>query len=91
MFFDWDEAKRLSNLEKHDLDFIRAVLIYHNPEKLTVTQNTETEERFLDLAMLDGRLTALVYTYRNDKVRVISLRKARHPRETRMYQASKGH
>jgi uncharacterized protein len=76
--FVWDEAKRLSNLKKHGLDFRDAYLIYDNPEKCTYDASREDEYRLMDvvLAMLKGRLLTLVYMEIAEDVRVISFRNA---------------
>lgn len=76
--FIWDEAKRKSNLEKHGLDFKDAHLVFDDPEKVTYDCNWEGERRLLDLAiaMIEGRLLALVYTERGNEIRVISFRAA---------------
>ena len=74
----WDEAKRKSNLEKHGLDFKDARLVYDNPEKCTYDSSRQGEQRWMDLALavIRGRLLALIYTERGDNVRVISFRPA---------------
>jgi len=60
----WDEAKRKSNLEKHGLDFKDARLVYDNPEKCTYDSSRQGEQRWMDLALavIRGRLLALIYT-----------------------------
>jgi hypothetical protein len=76
--FVWDEAKRRSNLEKHGLDFKDAQQVYDNPEKCTYASHRNDEQRWLDLALavIHGKLLALVYTHRGDDVRIISFRAA---------------
>ena len=76
--FVWDEEKRKSNLEKHGLDFSDAHLVYDNPEKCTYKSNRPDEARWLDLAMavVHGKLLALIYTWRDEDIRVISFRAA---------------
>jgi uncharacterized DUF497 family protein len=76
--FVWDEKKRLSNLSKHGLDFRDAGLVYDNPEKLTYDSSRINEPRSMDLAfaLIHGRLLALIYTLRAEKVRIISFRPA---------------
>ena len=49
------------------------------------TRQDYGERRFLVLGRIHARLHALVFTPRNDKVHVISLRKANH-REVRQYE-----
>ena len=74
--FIWDEAKRLSNLQKHGLDFRDAHLVYDNPDKCTYDASRQDEYRLMDvaLAVLRGRLLTLVYMEIGDDVRVISFR-----------------
>jgi uncharacterized protein len=76
--FVWDEAKRKSNLEKHWLDFKDAHLVYDNPGKCTYDSSHLGEHRLMDLAVavVRGRLLALIYTVRGSDVRVISFRPA---------------
>ena len=71
--FIWDEAKRLTNLKKHGLDFRDAHLVYNNPDKCTYDASREDEYRLMDvaLAVLRGRLLTLVYMEIEDDVRVI--------------------
>jgi uncharacterized DUF497 family protein len=85
VYYEWDENKRLLNLEQRKIDFRDADKVYESPEKVTIMQTGYGEERYLALAPLEGRLYALVYTVRGDTVRIVSYRKARHPRETRIY------
>ena len=76
--FIWDEAKRISNLKKHGLDFRDAHLVYENPDKCTYDASREGEPRLMDvaLAILRGRLLTLVYMEVDEDVRVISFRHA---------------
>lgn len=76
--FVWDETKRKSNLEKHGLDFKDAHLVYDNPDKCTYDTCRAGERRLMDLALavVHGKLLALIYTERGNDVRVISFRPA---------------
>jgi uncharacterized DUF497 family protein len=78
MKYEWDENKRLLNLEKHGLDFEDADLVYESLNKLTLRCATTSEERWQDIAEIDGNLfvLSLVYAYRADAVRFISFRYA---------------
>jgi len=82
----WDEAKRKSNIEKHGLDFKDACLVYENPDKCTYDRNDEYRLMDLALAVIKGRVLALVYTERDGKVRVISFRHASRE-ERKQYEA----
>ena len=78
MIYEWDENKRLVNLEKHGLDIADADLVYEDPKKITIQSNTATEERWQDFSEIDGNLVVLtcVYTLRGEIVRFISFRYA---------------
>lgn len=84
--YEWDEAKRESNLKKHGLDFRDAYLVYDNPLKSTFHVRRGIESRFQDVALVEvaGNILSLVYVLRGLNVRVISLRLASR-RERRIY------
>jgi len=86
MEYEWDENKQQSNLEKHGLDFVIAYKIYESVEKLTIPSNYASEQRWVDIAPVGKELVVLtlVYTYREERVRIISLRKA-SKQERRLY------
>jgi uncharacterized DUF497 family protein len=87
--FEWDENKRLLNLEKHKIDFAEAETIY---EDFVYTyqnlQEDHGEERFVSIGLLYGVEIALVFTPRSGKRRIISARRARST-ERRLYYAEK--
>ena len=74
--YEWDEEKRLTNLHKHKLDFQDAWQVYGHPGKVTVEDTYPFEERFRDLAEVNGMVRLLVYTMRGQRVRFISYRAA---------------
>ena len=84
--YEWDEAKRESNLRKHGLDFDDADIVYENPNKVTFATAGRGEQRWRDVALLEsnGIVLALVYTVRGYNVRIISFRRASR-RERRIY------
>lgn len=75
--FTWDEKKRKLNLAKHGVDFRDAEAIFEGP-LVTVEDVRENygEPRYIALGLLEGDVVSLVYTERNDQVRLISIRKA---------------
>jgi uncharacterized DUF497 family protein len=78
MLFEWSEEKRLENLRKHGIDFVDAKEIWHG-EVLEVpsAQQEHGEERHLAYGVLDGRIIAVVFTWRGEARRLISARRAR--------------
>ena len=75
--YEWDERKRLSNLEKHGLDFLDVGIVFESPH-IEVPSSHGSEKRFLAIGAIEGRFVTVVCTMRNDAIRVISFRRARH-------------
>jgi uncharacterized protein len=85
MEFRWDENKRLGNLAKHGLDFEDAHWVF--TDEAFVTEDTRREygePRFLLYGPLSGRIVVVVFTARDDVIRILSMRKA-NQREQRSY------
>jgi uncharacterized DUF497 family protein len=83
MLFEWSEQKRLENLSKHGIDFVDAKEIWQG-EVLEVPseQQEHGEQRHIAYGMLEGRIIAVVFTWRGNARRLISARRARrHERQ----------
>lgn len=85
--FEWNEAKRQANLEKHKLDFIDARLLFDGRATLTAPSDHPVEARFVSTAMIDGKFYTVVWTWREDSRRIISFRRARDGEERAYRQA----
>lgn len=93
MEFEWDEAKRLINLEKHRIDFRRAIRIWKGHVIDPYEDNVAGSEiRHIALGMIgdDAKVIAVVDTRRDGKKRIISARRARRY-ERQDYQSHFGH
>ena len=78
MLFEWDEAKRLKNIEKHKIDFVDAVKIFK--AFIHTVQDTRAdygEERFLTVGLLNEVEITVIHTKRGAATRIISARRAR--------------
>lgn len=77
MEFEWDENKRQTNIAKHGIDFIDAQKIF-DYDTVTIEDNRFNygEQRFIALGLLKGKVIVVVYTERNNIIRIISARKA---------------
>ena len=84
--YEWDETKRVSNIEKHEIDFADAEDFDWDTAAHDRVRRGE-EIRFVATGYIRGRLHIAVYTMRGDLKRIISLRKA-NPRERRRYEQS---
>jgi hypothetical protein len=78
-----DPAKAQENLRDHGIDFADAVGVFEDGNALTVEDfDAEKEQRFRTLGMdVLGRLLVVVYTYRGEKIRLISAWKASRKQE----------
>ena len=87
MGYEWDPAKARQNLRKHGVDFADAVTVLEDDAALTIRDPfSEQEQRWITLGMdAFGRLLVVVYTWRGDRIRLISARLAT-PRERRQYE-----
>ena len=79
--YEWDEDKRLINLEKHKLDFIDSILLFDGRPVAHVPAKTETEARTLTIGEINGKFYTVVWTQREEARRLISFRRARHEEE----------
>ncbi|GAD09141.1 uncharacterized protein conserved in bacteria [Gluconobacter frateurii NBRC 103465] len=83
MRYDWDETKRLSNIEKHDVDFMSAEN-FEWEVALVSASRSSGEPRLVALGPIGDRLHVLVFSIETRIVRIISLRKA-NKREVSLY------
>ena len=89
MDFEWSEAKRIAVPEARGLDFIDAEILFDGRPLYTVASPRGAEERWLSVGELNGRLVAVVWTQRRDRIRIITMRRARNE-ERRRYGALYG-
>jgi uncharacterized protein len=74
---EWDPKKAAANRRKHGVDFADAVTALHDEWALTVRDPHPGEERFVTLGMdAIGRVLVVIYTWRGERVRLISARLA---------------
>ena len=87
MNYQWDPAKAKANVNKHGVEFADAVGVFEDPDALTIEDpDSEGEQRFLSIGLdVLGRIIVVVYTYRDDDVRLISARKATK-KEVKIYE-----
>jgi uncharacterized DUF497 family protein len=64
-------------LQKHGIDFSDAVSVLEDERAITIPDEYYYEERFVTIGMdVLGRILVIVYTWRKDRIRFISARKA---------------
>lgn len=77
MEFEFDAEKSASNKQKHGIDFIEAQSIWDDPNATEIAARSEEENRLIIVGMIRERLWAAIVTYRGEKIRIISVRRAR--------------
>ena len=82
--FEWDEARRISNIEKHGFDFLDGIELFDNPHLTSIANTHKGEERWVAIGMIGNEYAAAIYTRRGRTVRLISLGSARR-KERRRY------
>ncbi|MFC1889374.1 BrnT family toxin [Thermodesulfobacteriota bacterium] len=86
MEFEWDRLKSISNRKKHNVDFADAVEVFYDPLALTIPDEGPDEARFVTMGTdALGLLLVVFYTWREERIRIISARKATQ-RERRQYE-----
>jgi uncharacterized protein len=78
MEYEWDDAKNATNLHKHGVDF-KIVEDFDWTTAFVIADERFDygEERRLAIGMIGSRIHVLVFTIRKDRIRVISLRRAK--------------
>lgn len=82
---EWDAAKAETNLAKHGIDFADAAPVLFDDRAVTRPDDHPFEERYVTIGIdALGRCLVVVYTWRGDRIRMISARKATRT-EARLY------
>ena len=83
MGFQWDPNKSAANEAKHGVSFLQAAQIFRNPIlKAEDTRRDYGEQRFIALGIYDNEAPRVVFTERDNDIRIISAWKAgRYDRE----------
>ncbi len=80
MRYVWDENKEKINIEKHGIDFETASLVFEDENRIEYYDEAHSidEERYITIGMASGTMiiAMVVYTERQEAIRIISARKA---------------
>ena len=73
MQFEWDEAKRRTNIAKHGVDFaLIAELFETDHAEIEDGRFKQNEKRFLALGRFEGASYIVAFARRNETIRIIS-------------------
>ena len=93
MDFEWDENKRKINLSKHGIDFVAAVSIFEDHDRIEAVDDRQEygEERVQVIGVAKPGVLFVVYTERDsgNSYRIISARKA-NKKEKALYNSMLG-
>ena len=82
--FEWDDAKAAENYTRHGVSFDLAKKVFNDPfavERIDDRQDYG-EERYIISGLADGELLFVAYTEREERIRLISARRAiRHEQD----------
>jgi len=77
--FEWDADKAEKNFSKHEVSFDEASSVFDDPMFITFLdeEHSDDEERYITIGLSSkGRLLLVAHAERNDRIRIISARKA---------------
>jgi len=77
MGFEFDPDKSAANLHKHGIDFIAAQMLWDDPDYIEIPAVTSDELRYLVIGTIDNKHWSAVITYREQRIRIISVRRSR--------------
>jgi uncharacterized DUF497 family protein len=77
MEFEYDPNKSESNKQKHGINFIEAQKLWNGPDLVEIPAKNMDELRFLVIGEIAGKYWSGIITYRNENIRIISVRKSR--------------
>jgi hypothetical protein len=78
MQLEFDINKSQSNKGKHGIDFVEAQALWNDPDLLEIpAKKLEDEKRYLLIGKIGQKHWSAVITYRNDTVKIISVRHSR--------------
>ncbi len=77
MQFEFDPQKSRLNKDKHGIDFVEAQCLWDDPDLLEIAARIEDEPRFLVVGKIFGRVWSAIITYRDVRIRIISVRRSR--------------
>jgi uncharacterized protein len=83
MPFEFDSRKSAANKAKHGIDFVEPQEIWTDTDRLEIPARTPDEPRYQVIGRIGEKTWSAFITYRNEKIRIISVRRARADEEAR--------
>ncbi len=77
MRFEYNQDQSKGNKSRHGIDFVEAQALWDDPEIIEIPVITSDEPRFLVIGKIEERFWSGITTYREDIIRIISVRRSR--------------
>ncbi len=77
MKFEFDAEKSDANMRKHGINFAQAQALWDDDNRIELPTNFVTEQRYTVTGNIDAKLWTAAVTYRDENIRIISVRRAR--------------
>ena len=77
MNFEYDPTKSEKNQEKHGIGFEEAQKLWEDSRAVVFHARSDDEPRFAMIAAYKGKLWVAFYTLRENRIRIISVRRVR--------------
>ena len=75
--FEWDEAKRIANIEKHGIDFADVPSMFDGDVITIEDQRFDYDEtRYITIGLMKSLILVVAHTDTEQAIRIISARKA---------------
>lgn len=88
MEFEFDDSKSQSNSAKHGINFLEVQQLWSDPDRIEIPARTEDEPRFLVIGKIAQKCWSAIITYRDNRVRIISVRRSRKE-EVAIYESNR--
>ena len=77
MEFEYDAHKSESNKRKDGVDFIEAQALWKDSDRIEIPARTADDLRYLLIGKIGDEHWSAIFTYRDQKIRIISVRRTR--------------
>jgi len=80
VLFEFDEKKSIKNKQKHGISFEEAKSLW-NDDAVVIPAKSIDEERYALISKLNNKCFVAIFTIRDEKYRIISVRRCRKNEE----------
>ncbi len=87
MEFEYDPQKSKSNKVKHGINFKQSKALWLDINRLEVQAKSDDEPRFALIAIYNDKLWTAFYTIRENRIRIISVRRSRKGERSLYYES----